>query len=159
MNKNIAYQVTVTQEVSLVLLNKAPSDLCFISSVFEALAAADINIDMISQSPPQGTASSLSFTIADSDLGKTIEIISQLREVYPQLRSAVSSGNYKVLVSSDQMRDMPGVAYMVFRAVASLHTDIRMITTSEVDISLLITQPDSETVVQAIQEALSKTEE
>lgn len=150
---SLTHQVTVTQEVSLIVLNKAPSDLCFVASVFESLASAGINIDMISQSPPQGTASSLSFTISDADLGKALEIISQLREIYPQLRSAVSSGNYKVLVSSEQMRCEPGVAAKVFRAVATLHTDIRLITTSEIDISLLITQPDCDTVVDAIRAA------
>lgn len=152
----LSYDITVSEECSLVVLDNAPTDLCFVASVFEAMAAADINIDMISQAPPKGAVSGLSFTLPDNDLGKTLEVIAQLREIYSQLKSAVSSGNCKVLVSSEEMREQPGIAARVFKAAAIAHADVRLITTSEIDISLLITQPQVEAVLDAIRQALAQ---
>ena len=50
------------------------------------------------------------------------------------------------------MRGTPGVAAKVFSAVSKVKADIRMITTSEVDISLLVVKADADMTVVAIRE-------
>jgi aspartate kinase len=51
------------------------------------------------------------------------------------------------------MRGKPGVAAKVFRASASANSDIRMITTSETDISLLVVKVDVENTLTSIKKA------
>ena len=51
------------------------------------------------------------------------------------------------------MRDQYGVAAKVFKAASSVGADIRLVTTSEVDISLLITKDQENAVEQAIRNA------
>ena len=154
----INHTIVTIDNVTLIILNDAPSDICFFASVFESLAAAGINIDMISQEPPQGTISRISFTISDNDLRAALAVIAKLREVYPSLNLAVSSGNYKLLVCSNEMRNTPGVASAVLRAAASANADVRLITTSEIDISILLSQPDLETVRSSIEDVLSSND-
>ena len=139
----MGYNFTFTEDITLVVLDEAPADLCFVASAFEALSVGKINIDMISQSPPKGSSSGLAFTLSDSDLGAALETIAKLREIFPKIKISVSSGNTKLLISGDDMKNNYGIAAEVFNAVAATHADVRMITTSEIDISLLITNPDA----------------
>lgn len=144
------YTITVCEDVSLVVLKDVPSDLCFISSVFDTLAQKGVNVDMISQVPPQGSMTRLAFTISDNDLGATLDVISGLREDYADIKSAVSSANTKITVISEEMRQLPGVAAAIFKSVAAVHADVRLVTTSEIDLSLLISEPNIEAVITAI---------
>ena len=54
------------------------------------------------------------------------------------------------------MKGHPGVAAKVFAAAASVGCDIRMITTSETDISLLVVKPDVDATVNAIKKAFEE---
>jgi aspartate kinase len=50
------------------------------------------------------------------------------------------------------MVNAPGIAAQVFAAAASANSDIRVITTSEVDISLLVTAADYPETMKALQD-------
>ena len=52
------------------------------------------------------------------------------------------------------MKNSYGVAAKAFKAVAATHADVRMVTTSEIDISLLITNPDVELIKLKLSQAL-----
>ena len=151
----MGYNFTFTEDITLVVLDEAPADLCFVASAFEALSVGKINIDMISQSPPKGSSSGLAFTLSDSDLGAALETIAKLREIFPKIKISGSSGNTKLLISGDDMKNNYGIAAEVFNAVAATHADVRMITTSEIDISLLITNPDVELIKSKLSMALN----
>lgn len=145
-------QFGLSEQVTLIYLSETPADMCFFASLFESLSAKGINVDMISQNPPQGTTSPLSFTISDADLRGALDVISQMRELYPDLKVSVSSGNVKILVTSSEMRETPGFAAKVFQAVALCGADLRMVTTSEIDISLLATEADAPLVFEKVRE-------
>ncbi len=147
-------KISVTDDVTLISLNDSPANIDIISTVFSKIAAAGIDVDMISQTPPNGSHSSLSFTVSGDDFGGILEIAADLRKVNPDLKISVSSGNCKVSVYSDSMAGTPGVAAKVFAAAASVNADIRMITTSEVDISMLIVKADLDNTIAAIKELI-----
>lgn len=142
--------ITMIENVTLISINDSPADFKVVAEIFKMLAGAGIDVDMISQNPPQGKTSNLSFTVNDDDLGKVFEIASQLRELHPELKLAISSGNTKISVFDEEMRNCPGVAAKVFKAIAETDAEIRMITTSEVDISVLVYSHDSDTVYSVI---------
>lgn len=152
---NTVQNISVLEDVTLISLQDSPADINLISKIFKMISEAGIDVDMISQTPPHGKFSSLSFTVNDEDFGKILEINAKLRELNPDLKLNVSSGNCKISVSGDAMRGNPGVAAKVFTAVSEAHVDIRMITTSEIDISLLMAKPDAEAAVKAIENAFS----
>lgn len=142
--------ITVIENVTLISINDSPADFKVVAQIFEMLSSAGIDVDMISQNPPQGKTSNLSFTVNDDDLGKVFETASKLRELHPELKLAISSGNTKISVFGEGMRNCPGVASKVFSAIAETGVEVRMITTSEVDISVLVYSHDGDAVYDAL---------
>ena len=143
-------KITVTEDVPLIFLHDYPADIKLVADIFKKIADAGIDVDMISQASPNGQHASLSFTVFDDDFGKILGIVADLRNHYPELKIGVSSGNCKISVYNEDMKGTPGVAAAVFDAVSAANTDIRMITTSEVDISILVVKADVEAAVAAI---------
>lgn len=147
---NIIKSITTTDDVTLISLQDSPSDASLITSIFQKIADSGIDVDMISQTPPKSNLSDLSFTVSDEDLKKILDVISSLREVHPELKISCRSGNCKISVFGEAMRGCPGVALRVFSAVNKANADINMITTSEVDISILVAKHDATNVVDCI---------
>lgn len=146
----MAYNVSMTENVTLISLNDSPSDIGVTAKIFEFLSEGGIDVDMISQIPPHASTPCLSFTVKDDDLGKVFAVASRLREFLPEVKLGISSGNSKISVFSAEMKDCPGVAAKAFKALAESNVDVRMITTSEADISVLVYSHDGAVVYDAL---------
>ena len=151
----IIQNISVTEDVTMVTLETNPTDFAFTASIFERIAAQSINVDMIAQAVPLRGKSALSFTVSDEDLGGLLKLISEFREENPGIKPVVSSSNVKISVYGEAMRIESSVAAKVFRAAAGVGADIRLITTSEADISLLITKADYQQIVAAIEQVFA----
>jgi aspartokinase len=147
--------IYVTEDVTLFSLCDAPADITHMAEVFKMIADAGIDVDMISQFPLSGASSGFSFTVNDSDFVSVLSIASELRNRSPKTKISVSSGNCKITVSGEEMRGTPGVSAAVFNAVASVDADVRMITTSEIEIAMLVVKSDVDEVIEAIKKAFS----
>ena len=135
---NAIQSITVVEDVTLISLHDSPADIPM------------IDVDMISQTPPHRNIPDLSFTIAGDDMGGILEISSRLRELNPDLKLSISNGHCKISVFGEGMRGCPGIAGKVFQAVAEAKADVSMITTSEVDISVLVAKADLENTLEAL---------
>ena len=145
-------KISVTEDVCLISFNNIPRDLSVTSQIMTEFAVQDINIDMISQSAPIGESANVSFTVQSEDLVRARAIIQRFREQQPSVRPIVSSGNCKVQLYGEEMRSMPGVAARAFSVVSSITNEIMLITTSEVDISILIAQHELSSVLDALKQ-------
>lgn len=148
-------KITTQTDVTLISLNDSPADIRVTADVFARIAQAGVDVDMISQCPLGGTHAGLSFTIKDEDFGKVLPVVSALRAEHKGVTVSVSSGNCKISVFGQFMLGMPGVAAKVLYAAADGNADLRMITTSETDISLLVGKADLEPAAAAIQAAFA----
>lgn len=142
--------IFVTEDVTLFSLCDAPADIAHIAEVFKLIADAGIDVDMISQFPASGTSSGFSFTVSDKDFIPVLSIASEVRSRSPKTKISVSSGNCKITVSGEAMRGTPGVSARVFKAIAKVDADVRMITTSEIEIAMLVVKSDVDEVISAI---------
>ncbi|MBQ8945067.1 MAG: hypothetical protein IJ050_11335 [Clostridia bacterium] len=147
--------ITVSDDVTLISISNSSADIEHIAKVFNMFSDAGINVDMISQLPPSGANSGFSFTVSDNDFISVLDICAELRKQNGDIKISVSNGNSKISVSGEAMRDLSGVAAKIFTAAANVKADVRMITTSETDVSLLVVSTDSEEVVKAIENAFS----
>ena len=145
--------INITNDITLITLQNCPSESSFMAKIFNKITEYNINVDMISLAPNQGGYTSISFTISDDDLGKILNFTSNLHESY-KIKTIVSSGNCKISVYDLSMKDSPGVAAKVFSAIAKVDTDIRIMTTSEMDISLLVTASDFHQTLNEIENIL-----
>ena len=147
--------ISVVEDVTLVSLHDSPVDIGAVADIFEKLAAAGVDVDMISQTPPHRNIPDISFTVSGEDMGRVMTVSAELRAQHPDLKLSVSGGHCKISVFGEAMRGCPGIASRVFAAVAETRADIIMITTSEVDISLLVAKEDMENTVAAIEKAFA----
>lgn len=148
--------IFITEDVTLFSLCDSPADIAHIAEVFNMIADAGIDVDMISQFPLSGSSSGFSFTVNDKDFVSVLSIASELRNRNPKTKISVSSGNCKLTVSGEAMRNTPGVSAKVFKAAASVGADVRMITTSEIEIAMLVVKSDVDEVVAAIEKEFAE---
>ncbi|HEX3017756.1 MAG TPA: hypothetical protein VHP31_07890 [Caproicibacter sp.] len=144
-------KITSQDDITLISLQNCPSELGFVANVFQKIGQLGVDVDMISLAPSQGSFTSISFTIADNDLDKILSFTSELHDTI-KVKAIVSSGNCKISVYDSNMKNAPGVAAQVFAAAARVNSDIRIITTSEVDISLLVTSADFPETMKSLED-------
>jgi aspartate kinase len=121
------------------------------SSIFTALADANINVDMIVQTLANDGRTNLDFTIPIGDLIKTKNLMEQFKNDVEKLN--YNEAIAKVSVVGVGMKSHTGVASKAFSALANENINIKMISTSEIKISLVIDEKYSELAVRALHEA------
>ena len=146
-------KITTCDDVALITLRNSPADMKFIAKVFKMISQRGINVDMISQTAPLGGRINLSFTVSGNDIGNILELFAVLRADNPELKSDISSGNCKISIYGEDMRSIPGVAAGTFDIIANLSADVRLVTTSEIDISILVPKSDFDTALEAFKNA------
>ena len=121
--------------------------------IFSALAAAKINVDIILQSVGRDGTKDISFTISRSYKHEAMEIMENLKTALNAHEVAVDDNVSKVSIVGSGMQTNPGVASKMFEALADANSNIHMISTSEIKISVLIDLDESQRAVVAIHEA------
>jgi aspartate kinase len=120
--------------------------------VFGALAAANVNVDMIIQNEPvsDDEKADLSFTVVSDDLDAAADVLAPL-EVGEGMETDPRVG--KVSIVGAGMRSHPGVAAKVFRTLGEHGINIEMISTSPIKISCVIAADQVPAAVKAVHEA------
>jgi aspartate kinase len=124
------------------------------ASIFEALAAAGVDVDMIDQNVPSsgGGLAEISFTVPREDLRVARAALQPLvGKAFAGLAAHEEMG--KVSIVGAGMRSHPGVAAKVFRVLAAEGLNIEMISTSPIKISCVIPRERVESVVRALHTA------
>jgi aspartokinase len=142
--------INVTYNVALVTIDRIPNDTRLISDIFNAIAKRNINIDMISQAPPLRGSVNISFSIPSADLVNALSALNEFKKTAKDLRVEVDADNTKLQVYGEGMRNLPGVAARLFTVLAGEGIEIKLVTTSEVDISYLIYEKDVDKAISAI---------
>jgi aspartate kinase len=108
------------------------------AAVFKPLSLNQINVDMVVQNISlNGKETDLTFTIKSEDLKKTEKIIKKNKRI--SFRKFSYDNNVsKVSIVGVGMITTPGITYRMFQALASKKINIMVISTSEIKISVLI---------------------
>jgi len=119
--------------------------------IFEAVAAADINIDMIVQnvSAVETHRTDISFTLPKTDGATAIAALRQLQDELGFSDILYDDRIGKVSVVGVAMRKKPGVTARFFTALAEVGVNIEMISTSEIRISVVVDTDDVDRAVAA----------
>lgn len=142
--------VTYVEDIALVTLKNCPSDIGFFAEVLEKTAKAEVNVDMISQTPPSGGTVDMCFTVSDSKLPSLLSVSASISKNYPSVKMSVNGNNCKVAVFDEEMATTPGYAAEIFKRAAKAKAEIRLITTSEKEISLLIINDSLDTLLEEL---------
>jgi aspartate kinase len=146
--------VTHSTSEAQVTLVGVPDEPGAAARIFEALAQAGVNVDMIVQNEPTsaGGQAEISFTVPREDLPAARAALEPLAgEAYADLVAHEEMG--KVSIVGAGMRSHPGVAAKVFGVLADEGVNIEMISTSPIKISCVIPRSRVEPAVRLLHAA------
>jgi len=123
------------------------------AKLFQELAKYNINVDMIVQSAALQGYNDISFTIARTDLKKTLPILKKVSKILNAKRVISDSHIAKVSIVGVGMRSHPGVAAKMFSTLAKNKINLEMISTSEIIISCIIREEMVEKAVRCLHTA------
>ncbi|MBS5826858.1 MULTISPECIES: aspartate kinase [unclassified Actinomyces] len=139
-------------KITIVGIADAPG---MAARLFQIVAAAGANIDMIVQNiPTSGTGrANISFTLPGDDAERTIAAIEAAKDEldYQDLRYSPGVGILSLVGAG--MRTNPGVSAKLFGSLSDAGINIDMITTSEIRISVVTKLEDLDRAVRAVHSA------
>jgi aspartate kinase len=125
------------------------------AAIFEAVAAAEVNLDMIVQNVSAAATglTDVSFTLPKVDGERAIGALNRAHADigFDSLQYDDQIG--KISLIGAGMRTHPGVSARFFAALAAAGVNIEMISTSEIRISVVTRSEDLETAVRAVHSA------
>ncbi len=158
MEKLVVSGVTCDKNQARITLKKVPDQPGIAAKVFAPVATAGIVVDMIIQNMRSGGQTDLTFTVPMTDFDRAMEIE---REVAREIGAEDVLGDpeiAKVSVIGVGMKNHSGVASLMFTALADENINIRLISTSEIRISCVVTEKYAELAVRVLHTAFGLDE-
>ena len=154
MEETIISGITYTSNEAKITLFNVIDKPGQAAMIFGALANQGINVDMIVQtSTKDGEATDITFTVLQSDLLNSKQIIEDLKSTIKFNKMIEDNKVSKVSVVGSGMRTKPGVAKTMFKTLADNNINIQVISTSEIKISVLISSNYTELAVRTLHDA------
>jgi aspartate kinase len=150
MEQALISGVALDVEEAKVTLEEVPDRPGIAASIFKAVAADGINVDMIVQNVSHEGKTDVSFTIPREDLTRLERLLSGVVKDVGAFRFSTDGDIAKISLVGAGMKSHPGVAAEMFDALASEGVNIEMISTSSIRISCVVRAADADRAVQAI---------
>ena len=124
------------------------------AGVFGPLAEASVNVDMIVQNVSEdGKTTDLTFTVGQADLNLAVEVLETRKDEIGFHKIVADAELVKISIVGVGMRSHPGVAQTMFNALAKKGINIKVISTSEIKVSILIDEEYTELALKALHSA------
>ena len=118
--------------------------------LFSLLSKNNINIDIIIQSIGRENTKDISFTVTRGQLAETMKLLEENKERLHYTGVSCQEGIAKLSIVGAGMTSTPGVAAKMFEALSDAQVNIRMISTSEIKISVLINEDEAQRAMRAV---------
>jgi aspartate kinase len=144
--------VTDTSE-SKVTIVAVPDRPGISAALFEPLAAANVNVDMIVQNTSHDGATDISFTMPKADMATAESIVGRVAAEIGAKGVEHDASIAKLSLVGAGMKSSPGIAATMFRTLADEDVNIHMISTSTIRISVVVAASDLERAARALHTA------
>ncbi|HEX2756020.1 MAG TPA: aspartate kinase [Candidatus Limnocylindrales bacterium] len=141
------------RNVAKVTIVAVPDRPGIARSLFDPLAEAGVNVDMIVQNVGHGGETDLSFTVPQAELGKTKKALESVVRDLGAREMTTDASVAKVSIVGAGLHNAPGYAARMFGTLADAGVNIEMISTSEVRITCMIAEEELETALRALHDA------
>ena len=150
INDKVITGLTSTQNDSKVSLIGVKDKPGVAAKIFKPLSKNSINVDMVVQNiSANGKETDLTFTIKTEDLNKTKKIIKENKSI--NFRKLIFEKEVsKISIIGVGMITTPGVTFRMFQTLANKKINIKVISTSEIKISVLINKKDTKKALSAL---------
>ena len=138
MEKVVIRGVSVDRKQAKVTISQVPDKPGTASRVFNEIAAANVNVDMIVQNVSAAGTTDISFTMPADEIAKIQKVLGPVVKEIGAKGFTAQAGIAKLSVVGIGMRSHSGVAARMFELLASTGINIQMISTSEIKISVIV---------------------
>jgi aspartate kinase len=142
----------ILRDEARVGLEGVPDEPGISHRVFAAIAEQNIVVDMIGQNVGKDGRANIGFTVLHNELPTTLAV---LRPLAQELGATVDHEEEvsKVSIVGTGMRTHTGVAERMFAALAAAEVNMKMITTGDIKISVLVAREDGVKALRAVHQA------
>ena len=123
------------------------------AALFEPLANANVNVDMIVQNTSTAGTTDISFTLPKTDVAIAQPIVERIAKQVGATGVTQDTNIAKISLVGAGMKSSPGIAAKMFRVLADNNVNIEMISTSTIRISVVVAAPMLEKAVRSLHTA------
>jgi len=153
MERVVVRGIAHNKNEARITVVRVPDKPGIAAKLFDALADANIPVDMIVQNVSVDGFTDISFTVDKNDAAKAEKITEQVAQEIGAREVIRDDKIAKVSIVGLGMRSHAGVAGKVFETLAKYGINIIMISTSEIKISCVIDEKFTELAVRVLHEA------
>ncbi|AWW72951.1 aspartate kinase [Erythrobacter sp. KY5] len=154
MERQLVTGIAHDKNEAKVILTRVPDKPGAVAHIFEPLADASINVDMIIQNVGRDKGETdVTFTVPQADLARAQALLEDRREEIGFNRIITDSKIAKISVVGVGMKSHAGVASTMFRALSDRGINIQAISTSEIKVSVMIDEDETELAVRVLHTA------
>ena len=154
MESQLITGIAADKNEAKVILTRVPDRPGAMATIFGPLAAANINVDMIIQNVGRDKGETdVTFTVPSADLLRAQTLLESQKEAIGFNRIITDAKVAKISVVGVGMKSHAGVAATMFRAMADRGINIQAISTSEIKVSVLIDEDETELAVRVLHTA------
>ncbi len=150
MEKMLIKSVAKDTSVARVMIVGLPDSPGIAFKVFECVARAHINVDIILQSVGRDGTKDITFTVPAGDGEKAVAALKDLCDRVGAKSVAFDTDVAKISIVGAGMETHEGVASKMFEALSDNNINIQNISTSEIKVSVLIDKVDADRAVAAV---------
>ena len=142
--------IAFTKDEAEIMMKGVKDQPGVAAKILGPIGDSNIEVDMIVQNVGSDGLADFTFTISRSDLKKSIEVIEKNKKIMGYTEIIPTKNIVKVSLVGVGMRSHAGIAGKMFKCLARKKINIRMISTSEIKISVIIAQKSLGKAVQAL---------
>jgi aspartate kinase len=158
MEKIVVSGATVNKNEAKIAIIGVSDEPGQAAKIFQELAKANINVDMIIQNISAKGFADLTFTVPKEDLPRALETAERIKEEITAKEIIANDNIAKLSIVGIGMRSHCGIAEKMFSALSKEKINIQMISTSEIKISCVIDEDQSERALIAVHNAFGLDE-
>ena len=159
MERQLITGIAHDKNEAKITLTSVPDKPGAVASIFAPLADGSINVDMIIQNiahSPRGSdggSTDVTFTVPATDLARSLDLLARAKSTIGYVDLVHDTRIAKISVVGVGMRSHAGVASTMFKALAARGINIQAISTSEIKVSVLIDEDETELAVRVLHTA------
>lgn len=153
MEQALISGITYTRDEAKLTIMGVPDKPGVAYKLFNDIAGANIDVDMIVQNVGADGLTDMTFTVQRADYAKAMKILKNVARAVEARDVAGDDKIVKISVVGVGMRSHAGIASTAFHALADEGINIKMISTSEIKISVVVDEKYLELGVRALHSA------
>ena len=142
--------IAFNRDEAAIAVTQVPDEAGVAHALLAPVAAASIEVDMLVINAPRNGCVDLTFTVHRDDYARALELARGAAAQYPEAVVAGDDRVAKLAVVGSGMRSHAGVAAKLFATLGQEGINVRLVSTSEIKISVLVAEKELERAVRAL---------